>query len=95
MPCLPASPVHDAAQTTRKASTTYYATLHLEIARYVALAGRARFELPWTLARLVGPPPAAMLRGAKSRGGSPRTSPAKSRGAPSIPTPTKVEPIKF
>jgi hypothetical protein len=46
----------------RKASTTYYPTLHLEIARYAAHAARARFELPWTVSRLVGMPPSAMCR---------------------------------
>ncbi|KAK7032252.1 hypothetical protein VNI00_013210 [Paramarasmius palmivorus] len=44
------------------ASTTYYPTLHLELARYVAHAGRAGFELPWTLSRLVGLPPAALCK---------------------------------
>ncbi|EJU05073.1 hypothetical protein DACRYDRAFT_114355 [Dacryopinax primogenitus] len=43
--------------TVRKASTTYYPALHLEIARYVRLAVQARFELPWSFSRLVGPPP--------------------------------------
>ncbi|KAF8589459.1 hypothetical protein K439DRAFT_1628687 [Ramaria rubella] len=95
-----ASGIERIIMITRKASTTYYATLHLEIARYVALAGRARFELPWTISRLIGPPPTTMLRGGvKSRGNSPRSSPSKARGmagsAPSIPTPKKIEPIKF
>ncbi|KAI0661800.1 armadillo-type protein [Cubamyces menziesii] len=46
----------------RKASTTYYPTLHLEIARYVAAAGRAGHELPWGLSRLIGQPPTAMRK---------------------------------
>ena len=84
------------SQTTRKASMTYYATLHLEIARYIAFVCRARFELPWTLSRLIGPPPTSMLRGgSKSKSGTPRNTPTKSSGAPIIPTPKKVEPIKF
>lgn len=87
------------SQTTRKASTTYYATLHLEIARYIASVYRARFELPWTLSRLIGPPPTSMLLGSKPNTGSPRISAIKSRGieggAPSIPTPKKVEAINF
>ncbi|ESK94010.1 gtpase binding protein rid1 [Moniliophthora roreri MCA 2997] len=47
---------------SRKASTTYYPTLHLELARYIVHAGRAGFELPWTLSRLVGLPPAALCK---------------------------------
>ncbi|KAI9061130.1 hypothetical protein FKP32DRAFT_1594809 [Trametes sanguinea] len=46
----------------RKASTTYYPTLHLEIARYVAAAGRSGHEIPWGLSRLIGQPPAAMRK---------------------------------
>ncbi|KAH9481746.1 GTPase-binding protein rid1 [Psilocybe cubensis] len=44
---------------SRKASTTYYPTLHLELARYIAFATRAGFELPYTVARLMGMPPVA------------------------------------
>ncbi|THH03641.1 hypothetical protein EW145_g6122 [Phellinidium pouzarii] len=50
----------------RKASTTYYPTLHLEIARYVYLALQARFELPWTLSRTIGAPPAGMAKPGRS-----------------------------
>jgi hypothetical protein len=93
-------------QTTRKASTSYYATLHLEVARYVALACRARFELPWNVSRMIGSPPPMVLRGgvqpdAKSASGSPRGSPVKNRGVsvlggpPKVPTPKRMEPIKF
>ncbi|KDR78820.1 hypothetical protein GALMADRAFT_137817 [Galerina marginata CBS 339.88] len=44
---------------SRKASTTYYPNLHLELARYIAYATRAGYELPYTVARLVGLPPPA------------------------------------
>ncbi|KAF5391700.1 hypothetical protein D9757_002552 [Collybiopsis confluens] len=47
---------------SRKASTTYYPTLHLELARYLVLAGQARFELPWTLSRLIGLPPPGLCK---------------------------------
>ncbi|KAL0576518.1 hypothetical protein V5O48_005463 [Marasmius crinis-equi] len=47
---------------SRKASTTYYPTLHLELARYVGHASRAGFELPWTLSRLVGLPPSQLCK---------------------------------
>ncbi|KAH9856670.1 armadillo-type protein [Lenzites betulinus] len=66
----------------RKASTTYYPTLHLEIARYVASAGRAGLELPWSLSRLVGQPPAGMRRLAVVP--PPPTHP--SRSTPTTPT---------
>ncbi|PPR05965.1 hypothetical protein CVT24_004629 [Panaeolus cyanescens] len=44
---------------SRKASTTYYPTLHLELARYIAFAMRAGYELPYTIDRLIGLPPEA------------------------------------
>ncbi|KAF8907264.1 armadillo-type protein [Gymnopilus junonius] len=44
---------------SRKASTTYYPNLHLELARYIAYAARAGYELPYTVARLIGLPPSA------------------------------------
>ncbi|KZT41861.1 hypothetical protein SISSUDRAFT_1042398 [Sistotremastrum suecicum HHB10207 ss-3] len=86
--------------TTRKASTAYYPTLHLEVARYVALAGRARFEIPWGVARLVGPPPAGVAKGhpsghhngSKSAPGSPSRA-MKRDGRPMLPSPRKLEPI--
>ncbi|KIJ51427.1 hypothetical protein M422DRAFT_26843 [Sphaerobolus stellatus SS14] len=85
--------------TTRKASTTYYGTLHLEISRYVALAGRAKFNVPWNIARIVGQPPAHLLKvGVVPANASPRSSPTKPKvapGAPNLPTPKKVEPMKF
>ncbi|KAI0789852.1 armadillo-type protein [Abortiporus biennis] len=46
----------------RKASTTYYPTLHLEISRYISLALQASFELPWSISRLIGHPPSGMRR---------------------------------
>lgn len=49
-------------QIARKASTTYYPTLHLEIARYIAFATNAGYDLPWSVAKLVGPPPAALAK---------------------------------
>jgi hypothetical protein len=49
-------------QTTRKASTAYYPTLHLEIARYVSIAGSSGFEIPWSLARYIGLPPTNVLK---------------------------------
>lgn len=52
----------DPYQTARKASTTYYPTLHLELSRFVALAMEARYALPWSLQRHVGLPPANVLR---------------------------------
>ncbi|KAJ7106963.1 hypothetical protein C8R44DRAFT_559634, partial [Mycena epipterygia] len=45
-----------------KASTMYYPTLHLELVRCVAHAGRAGYELPWTVSRLVGMPPPALAK---------------------------------
>jgi len=61
-----ASGLEKALLVVRKASTTYYPTLHLEIARYVHAATQAQFELPWTVSRLVGPPPAGMAKPGRS-----------------------------
>ncbi|KLO08801.1 hypothetical protein SCHPADRAFT_1000707 [Schizopora paradoxa] len=61
-----ASGLEKALLVVRKASTTYYPTLHLEIARYVHAAGQAQFELPWTISRLSGPPPAGMAKPGRS-----------------------------
>ncbi|KAF7316606.1 Drf-GBD domain-containing protein [Mycena chlorophos] len=93
---------------SRKASTTYYPTLHLELARYVAHAGRAGYELPWTLSRLVGLPPAGMVKNptvavSSSRNASGRSTPGPSptkRGtatgnAPMLPSPRKIEPLRM
>jgi len=75
---------------SRKASTTYYPTLHLELSRYVALAGEAGYEMPWTVSRLMGLPPVGMCKvkpsaantsGTGSRAGTP--SGARAPGSPS------------
>ncbi|KAJ7066869.1 armadillo-type protein [Mycena belliarum] len=79
---------------SRKASTTYYPTLHLELARYVAHCARAGYELPWPVSRLVGvPPPALAKSGAPSSVGN--VSPTKRGGPPALPSPRKIEPLKF
>ncbi|KAF7312586.1 Drf-GBD domain-containing protein [Mycena indigotica] len=83
---------------SRKASTTYYPTLHLELARYVAHAGRAGYELPWTLSRLVGLPPAALVKNQTVKASprsTPTSTPTKSRAAPVLPSPRKVEPLRM
>lgn len=51
-------------QTMRKASTTYYPTLHLELARYVSLLGAAspNGKLPHLIDKMVGPPPDALRK---------------------------------
>ncbi|RDX57101.1 hypothetical protein OH76DRAFT_1424700 [Lentinus brumalis] len=77
----------------RKASTTYYPTLHLEIARYVYAAGRAGLDIPWSLSRMIGQPPTAMRKQHEppvlpvpSRSSGPAstpTTPTKQRSAPS------------
>ncbi|KAG9015207.1 hypothetical protein FRB94_004326 [Tulasnella sp. JGI-2019a] len=84
--------------TSRKSSTTYYPNLHLEIGRYIVHANQARFELPWSMSRLVGPPPAPLIRhrgapvcvpGSPSLGGGPprpsSPTPPPRRVAPPIP----------
>ncbi|KAH0833232.1 armadillo-type protein [Lanmaoa asiatica] len=90
---------------SRKASTAYYPTLHLELSRYIQWANLAKFELPWTVSRLIGSPPIALckLRPSKSSKGdahSPHNSPTKKRVAPpssfvNLPPPNKAEPMKF
>jgi len=77
----------------RKASTTYYPTLHLEISRYVDLAGLARYELPWTLSRLIGSPPTALARTPKVTTAHPL--PQAGRQAPALPSPRRAEPLKI
>lgn len=77
----------------RKASATYYPTLHLEIARYVNLAGLVRYELPWTVSRLLGPPPSAM---ALARTTKPTAqSPQPVKNVPALPSPRRAEPLKI
>ncbi|KAJ7158488.1 armadillo-type protein [Mycena filopes] len=82
---------------SRKASTTYYPTLHLELARYVAHAGRAGYELPWPVSRLVGVPPAGLAKNPQSGRSTPAPlgSPTKRGGAPALPSPRKIEPLKM
>lgn len=88
------------SKISRKASVTYYPTLHLELARYIDQAVRAGYELPYTVSRLIGlPPPALALVKSGSSGrntpmGSRLTTPTK-RGGPVLPSPRKIEPIRF
>ncbi|KAI0342708.1 hypothetical protein BDW22DRAFT_1357179 [Trametopsis cervina] len=67
----------------RKASTTYYPTLHLEIARYIAAAVKAGYELPWSVAKLMGPPPSAMCKPGSGRASRAQAQPGNdSTGSP-------------
>ncbi|KZW02898.1 hypothetical protein EXIGLDRAFT_738169 [Exidia glandulosa HHB12029] len=93
---LQASGIERIIATARKASTAYYSTLHLEIARYVSLAARSGFEFSAGFMQLVGPPPAGMLKGA-SPATKQNASPSKMRAreAPKIPTPRKADAIVF
>ncbi|KAF7336852.1 Drf-GBD domain-containing protein [Mycena venus] len=87
---------------SRKASTTYYPTLHLELARYVAHCGRAGYELPWTVSRLVGVPPPALAK-IRQRQVQSTVDEARQRnvggagvsGAPALPSPRKIEPMNI
>ncbi|KAF8896485.1 armadillo-type protein [Infundibulicybe gibba] len=76
---------------SRKASTTFYPTLHLELARYIAHVGRAGYELPWTVSRLIGMPPPAL---AKNPSSALNTS-APKFSAPSLPPQQPIEPLRF
>ncbi|KAF9477186.1 hypothetical protein BDN70DRAFT_811098 [Pholiota conissans] len=93
---------------SRKASTTYYPTLHLELARYIAYATRAGYEMPYTVARLIGLPPVSHQKPQSKPGpsGSGRNTPSGSRppitpnrrapgDAPTLPSPRKVESLRF
>ncbi|KAF9243471.1 armadillo-type protein [Melanogaster broomeanus] len=89
---------------SRKASTAYYPTLHLELARYIQWASLARFELPWTVSRLIGSPPPALCKvrhskSSKGDGQIPHNSPSKRSAPPpgfiGLPSPKRVEPIKL
>ncbi|KAJ6624077.1 armadillo-type protein [Mycena sp. CBHHK59/15] len=87
---------------SRKASATYYPTLHLELARYVAHCGRAGYELPWPVSRLVGIPPPTLAKtvpGASGRSTpAPQGSPTKragAGGAPALPSPRRIEPLRI
>ncbi|PFH52937.1 hypothetical protein AMATHDRAFT_45845 [Amanita thiersii Skay4041] len=89
---------------SRKASTTYYPTLHLELARYIDHAIHAGYELPYTVSRLIGMPPPSLAKNPAAASASPGVlqnrngSPARSRGSgvpPSLPSPKQIEPIKL
>jgi hypothetical protein len=89
---------------SRKTSVTYYPTLHLELSRYIAWAGAAKFELPWTVSRLIGAPPSALAKPTTSQqqrltrqGQSLQNTPVRRPppGFVGLPSPKKVEPIKF
>jgi hypothetical protein len=80
-------------QIARKASATYYPTLHLEISRYVTLAGQAQYELPWTVSRLIGPPPPALARITNVTTTVHAQPPA--RTAPMLPSPRRAEALKI
>ncbi|KAF8134963.1 armadillo-type protein [Boletus edulis] len=89
----------------RKASTAYYPTLHLELSRYIQWTILAKFELPWTVSRLIGPPPIALCKlrptkSSKGDGHSPHNTPTKKRvaqppGIIGLPPTNRMEPIKF
>lgn len=64
-------------QISRKASNTYYPTLHLELSRYIAHVGRSGYELPWTISRLIGLPPPALCKN-NDKGNSATTSSSNS-----------------
>lgn len=80
------------------------------MARYIDHAVRAGYEIPYTVARLIGMPPVALAKNSQSvataaaghsMAGNPRrqnNTPTKGRpvgGAPALPSPVKVEPMKF
>ncbi|CAE6465493.1 hypothetical protein ACGC1H_002546 [Rhizoctonia solani] len=73
--------------TARKASTAYYPALHLEISRYVQLTLEVRFEVPWTLARMVGNPPAGLMKPNEGRSGSSSRSGTPAGPRPPLPMP--------
>ncbi|TFK27799.1 hypothetical protein FA15DRAFT_635109 [Coprinopsis marcescibilis] len=92
---------------SRKASTTYYPTLHLEISRYVNRAVEAGYELPYTVSRLIGMPPVNVAKNplhAATTGTRAApvnasrqapTTPAKRPQGPILPSPRRLDPIKF
>ncbi|KAF9041078.1 hypothetical protein BDZ89DRAFT_1060369 [Hymenopellis radicata] len=76
---------------SRKASTTYYPTLHLELARYIAYVGRAGYELPWAISRVLGAPPPALAKNPP-----PPTAPkTPTQGSPSKRRSSKAPPPGF
>ncbi|KAG6896322.1 hypothetical protein C0992_009113 [Termitomyces sp. T32_za158] len=80
---------------SRKASTTYYPTLHLELARYVDQAINSGYELPYTVSRLIGAPPPALAKTLVSGRATPMQATKRSTGGPTLPAPRKIEPIKL
>ncbi|WVQ77155.1 hypothetical protein IAR50_006838 [Cryptococcus sp. DSM 104548] len=50
--------------TFRKASTTYYPSVHLELARYIAIlqAASPDGKLPYLISKMVGPPPSEVAK---------------------------------
>lgn len=100
----------------RKASAAYYPTLHLELSRYINHAIQAGYELPYTVSRLIGFPPAALCKNPQlaaaaaqqasapnSGRRTPRHPPQSQPGTPTkrsalppaLPSPKRVEPIRF
>ncbi|KAG5646973.1 hypothetical protein DXG03_001696 [Asterophora parasitica] len=87
---------------SRKASATYYPTLHLELARYIDHVVRSGYELPYTISRLIGAPPTALAKPGSSARNAPAgprstcTTPTKrAHGGPSLPSPRKIDPIRL
>ena len=72
------SSTSNTSQTSRKASTVYYPTLHLEIAKYIQLVRDAGMELPFGLQRMVGPPPAPLCKPEYAAKTSSQAPPTKS-----------------
>ncbi|KAF8903639.1 armadillo-type protein [Mucidula mucida] len=77
---------------SRKASTTYYPTLHLELARYIAYVGRAGYELPWAISRVLGAPPPALAKTPLPPATTPKTP---TRASPSKRRASKLPPPGF
>jgi len=66
-------------QGSRKASTVYYPTLHLEIGRYIQLVRESGMELPYGLQRMIGLPPITMCKpGYDAPISKPKGTPVKS-----------------
>ncbi|TFK50027.1 hypothetical protein OE88DRAFT_1736314 [Heliocybe sulcata] len=82
----------------RKASTVYYPTLHLEIARYISSASRAGFQIPWSISRVMGPPPSGMCKTGCVPSLPPRATPVKKGPRPPgpvLPSPKKMDSLRF
>ncbi|KAJ7592936.1 armadillo-type protein [Mycena floridula] len=84
---------------SRKASTTYYPTLHLELARYVAHAAKAGYDVPYNVVALLGLPPSACSKNGTTSGrNTPSQASPTKRGlvpVPVLPSPRKFEPIRI